>query len=156
MDSVATWRTGLHLKVRGLTQISPGRFGVVLLHRIHHGDGGRDVEMVDQEPIAFGEGRASMDGTSWGTTLSLLLPNKQSRTDSLANKGVFTEDASLDWRALLIDGKYQLRWVWIDEPVKSLEEILQLPQDALVDIEGLWEPGQATAKSILYSDFQRR
>lgn len=155
MNSLATWRTGLHLKVHGLTPGSPEQFGLVVLHRIHCGEDGREAERVDPEPIAYGEGRVSKDGVSWGTTLCVLSSHGGFRSDSGTDEIGLPEYSSFDWRSLLSDGKYQLRWVWIDEPGQSLEEILHLRPDAFVDIEGLWEPGHATAKIIPYSDFQR-
>ena len=155
MDSIATWRTGLHLKIQGLSQVPSGQFGVVAMHRIHRSDEGRQMEMVDPKPVAFGEGRVSNDGTSWGTTLCLLLSEGGDRTDSGTDEVTSREDGSLDWRDLLTDGKYQLRWVLVDDPSKSLEEILKLAPDSFIDIDGLWAAGHATAKSFLYTDFQR-
>ena len=125
------------------------------MHRIHRSDEGRQMEMVDPKPVAFGEGRVSNDGTSWGTTLCLLLSEGGDRTDSGTDEVTSREDGSLDWRDLLTDGKYQLRWVLVDDPSKSLEEILKLAPDSFIDIDGLWAAGHATAKSFRYTDFQR-
>jgi hypothetical protein len=86
-DPIRTWRTGLHLKVKELPDLPPGKYAVVLMHWIA-ADG-----KVNEEPTAIGEGRVSKDGTSWGTSMKLIEPVHLRSTQE-----------SVDWGHLLNAG----------------------------------------------------
>jgi hypothetical protein len=135
-DSIRTWRTGLHLRIKELPQLHEGQYAVILMHRIS-ADG-----IVDKEPIAIGEGRVSKDGTSWSSSLMILMRSSSRHSE-----------ASLDWRALLPEGRYQLRWLVVDDSTLTLEEIEAMKSSLSVDIDSLWKSGHSSAKTISFGSF---
>ena len=136
-DSIRTWRTGLHLKIKELPTLPGGQYAVVLMHRIN-ADG-----KVNEEPTAIGEGRVSKDGASWGTSMKLIEPSHLRRTR-----------ASVDWSGMLPDGRYQLRWIVVDDSKVPLEKILGLPNSMQTEVDSLWKSGHSAAKTVLFSSFK--
>ena len=136
-ESIRTWRTGLHLRIQELPTLPAGQYAVILVHRISP-DG-----KVDEESIAFGEGRVSKDGASWSTSLMLLEPTRLRHTH-----------ASVDWNALLPDGRYQLRWIVVEHSSSPIEEILAMRSIMRTEIDSLWKSGHSNAKSISYGAFK--
>lgn len=136
-DSIRTWRTGLHLRIKELPNLPAGQYAVVVMHRI-------DAEgNVSHEPTAIGEGRVSMDGASWGTSMQLIEPNQLRRTRE-----------SVDWSSLLPNGRYQLRWIVVDDSEISLQKVLALPYTMQIEVDALWKSGHSEAKTILFSAFK--
>lgn len=136
-DSIRTWRTGLHLRLKELPTLPAGQYAVISMHRI-----GADGD-VSEEAVAIGEGRVSKDGSSWSTSLMLLEPTKLRHTH-----------APVDWNALLPDGRYQFRWIVVDDSSTSIERILAMPSKLRTNIDSLWKSGHSTAKSISYGAFK--
>ena len=136
-DPIRTWRTGLHLRIKELPSLPAGQYAVVLMHRI------TPEGKVNEEPSAIGEGRVSKDGASWSTSLKLLEPAHLRRTS-----------ASVDWSSLLPDGRYQLRWIVVDDSRVPLEKVLGLPHTKQTEIDSLWDSGHSAAKTVLFSSFQ--
>ena len=136
-DSIRTWRTGLHLRINELPQLPAGQYAVILMHRI------KEAGIVDEEPIAMAEGRVSKDGKSWSSTLMILQPSQQRQSDS-----------NLDWRALLPDSGYQLRWIVVDDSKPTLQEIIAMRSTLRINLESLWQAGHSTAKTISFGAFE--
>ena len=136
-ESIRTWRTGLHLRIKELPTLPAGQYAVILVHRISP-DG-----KLDEESIAFGEGRVSKDGASWSTSLMLLEPTRLRHTH-----------ASVDWNVLLPDGRYQLRWIVVDHSSSPIEEILAMRSIMRTEIDSLWKSGHSNAKTISYGAFK--
>ena len=135
-DPIRTWRTGLHLKIKELPSLTAGQYAVVLLHGV------TSEGKANAEPAAIGEGRVSKDGASWGTSLKLIEPVHLRRTN-----------ASVDWSSVLPDGRYQLRWIVVDESTMPLEKILLLPYTMQTEIDSLWNSGHSAAKTISFGSF---
>ena len=135
-DPIRTWRTGLHLKIKELPSLTAGQYAVVLLHGV------TSEGKANAEPAAIGEGRVSKDGASWGTSLKLIEPAHLRRTN-----------ASVDWSSVLPDGRYQLRWIVVDESTMPLEKILLLPYTMQTEIDSLWNSGHSAAKTISFGSF---
>lgn len=136
-DSIRTWRTGLHLRIKELPTLPAGQYAVILMHRI------TPEGKVDAEATAIGEGRVSKDGSSWSTSLMLLEPTRLRHSH-----------LSVDWNLLLPDGRYQLRWIVVDDSSKSIEEILKMRSSKGTDIDSLWKTGHSAAKSITFDAFR--
>lgn len=136
-DPIRTWRTGLHLKIKELPNLPAGQYAVVLMHRIDANG------KVEQEATAIGEGSVSKDGVSWGTSLKLIEPSRARRTRT-----------SIDWSQLLPEGRYQLRWIVVDDPKVSLEKILEMPHTLQTEIDSLWKSGHSDAKTISLRTFK--
>lgn len=136
-QTLRTWRTGLHLRVKDLPKSPAGQYAVMLMYRVH-----TDGRVAD-EATAMGEGRVGKEGVSWSTTLMLLEP-----------RGSRHSQSSVDWDSLLPDGKYQLRWLVVDDPSLSIEEILKLPASMQTDIAALWKTGHSGANTLSYKDFK--
>ena len=136
-DPIRTWRTGLHLRVKELPSLPAGTYVVVLMHRIAS-DG-----TVSKEPSAFGEGRVSKDGTSWGTSLKVVEPAHLRRSRAV-----------VEWSTLLPSGRYQLRWTPVEDSGASLEKILALPHISQTEIDSLWNSGHSDAKTITFGAFE--
>ena len=136
-DPMRTWRTGLHLKIKELPSLPAGQYAVVLMHSVTS-DG-----KANAEPAAIGEGRVSKDGTSWGTSLKLIEPAHLRRTE-----------ASVDWSSVLPDGRYQLRWIVVDDSTMPLEKVLLLPYTMKTEIDSLWNSGHSAAKTISFRSFK--
>jgi hypothetical protein len=135
--SIRTWRTGHHLRIKDLRNLSSGQYCVVVLYAVN-----ADGE-VDKNAVAISEGRVSKDGTSWGSSLMLLEPSRMRHTG-----------ASVAWSELLPDGKVELQWLVVEDSTTSIEEILAMKSVARFDIDSLWEPGHSSAKSISFAAFQ--
>ena len=136
-DPTRTWRTGLHLRIEELPNLPAGQYAIVLMHRI------TAAGKVNEEPTAIGEGRVSKDGASWGTSMKLIEPASMRRTH-----------ASVDWSSLLPDGRYQLRWILVDDSKVQLEKILSLPYTMKTEIDSLWKSGHSATKTVLFSAFK--
>lgn len=136
-DPVRTWRTGLHLKIKELPSLPAGQYAVVLLHGV------TSEGKANAEPAAIGEGRVSKDGASWGTSLKLIEPAHLRRSR-----------ASVDWSGVLPDGRYQLRWIVVDDSTMPLEKILLLPYTMQTEIDSLWNSGHSAAKTISFGSFK--
>jgi hypothetical protein len=136
-ESIRTWRTGLHLRIQDLPSLPPGQYAVIWMQRIHP-DGS-----LDSEPIAIGEGRISMDGTTWGTSIMLLEPAVQRNTRS-----------PVAWETLLSEGRYKLSWVVVESSRRSLEEILAMKPTRQIEIDSLWKSGHSHAKTIAFREFK--
>ena len=137
-DSIRTWRTGLHLRIKELPKLPPGQYAVILMHRINA------VGIVDEEPIAIGEGRVSKDGTSWSSSVMNLEPSQQRRSQ-----------ANPDWVALLPEeSRYQLRWIVVDDSTSTLEEIISTRSVSRIEIDSLWKSGHSAAKTISFENFE--
>lgn len=135
-ESIRTFRTGLHLKIKDLPKLSAGQYAVVLVDRLASNG------TVTAEAVAMGEGRIAMDGSSWSTTLILLEPPHLRQTEK-----------SIDWSSLLPDGKYQLRWIPNADSTLSIEQILSMRSSMRTEIHSLWPPGHSAAKQISFGDF---
>jgi hypothetical protein len=98
---------------------------------------------ANKEPAAIGEGRVSKDGASWGTSLKLIEPAHLRRSH-----------ASVDWSSVLPDGRYQFRWIVVDDSTMPLEKILLLPYTMQTEIDSLWNSGHSAAKTISFSSFK--
>jgi hypothetical protein len=136
-DSIRTWRTGLHLRIKELPSLVPGQYAVILMHRI------TPEGNVDKDAIAIGEGRVSKEGSSWSTSMMLLEPSRLRHTQ-----------ASVDWTALLPDSRYQLRWIVLDDSSTPVERILAMHPSMRTDIESLWKSGHSAAKTISFEAFK--
>ena len=134
--SIRTWRTGHHLRIKDLRNLSSGQYCVVVLYAVN-----ADGE-VDKNAVAISEGRVSKDGTSWGSSLMLIEPSRMRHTG-----------ASVAWSELLPDGKVELQWLVVEDSTTSIEEILAMKSVARFDIDSLWEPGHSSAKSISFDAF---
>lgn len=135
-ESIRTWRTGLHLRIKELPSLSAGQYAVILMHRIHSGG------KIGSEPIAIGEGRVSQDGTSWGTSMMLLEPTAKRNTR-----------VSVAWDSLLSEGRYKLSWIVFDGSCSSLQEILSMKPTMQTEIDSLWKSGHSNAKTISFKEF---
>jgi hypothetical protein len=98
---------------------------------------------VSKEPSAFGEGRVSKDGTSWGTSLKVVEPAHLRRSRAV-----------VEWSTLLPSGRYQLRWTPVEDSGASLEKILALPYTGQIEIDSLWNSGHSDAKTITFGAFE--
>lgn len=136
-ESIRTFRTGFHLKIRDLPKLSAGQYAVVLMDRLDS-DG-----RVTEAAVAMGEGRVAQDGVSWSTTLVVLEPSHLRKTQK-----------PVDWHGLLRDGKYQLRWLLLEDSHIPIERIISASSNAVTKIDSLWEPGHSGAKQISFSVFQ--
>ena len=136
-DPIRTWRTGLHLRVKELPSLPAGTYAVVLMHRIAS-DG-----TVSKEPSAFGEGRISKDGTSWGTSLKVVEPSHLRRSRDV-----------VEWSTLLPSGRYQLRWTPVEDSDAAPEKVLAWPHTGQIEIDSLWKSGHSDAKTITFGDFE--
>ncbi len=136
-DSIRTWRTGLHLRIKELPTLPAGQYAVILMHRF------TPTGTIDEEAVAIGEGRVSKDGSSWGTSMMLLEPT-----------GARDTRVPMDCNGLLPDGKYQLRWIVVDDSSTSLQKIRTMPSNMRMDIDSLWESGHSAAKSIPFGSFR--
>lgn len=137
-DSIRTWRTGLHLRIKELPQLPPGQYAVILMHRF------KAAGIVDEEPIAIGEGRVSKDGTSWSSSLMILEPSQQRQSQ-----------ANPDWGALWPeDSRYQVRWLVVDDSTSTLEEIISTRSAARIEIDSLWKSGHSSAKTLSFETFE--
>ncbi len=136
-DSIRTWRTGLHLRIKELPSLAPGQYAVILMHRI------TPEGNVEKDATAIGEGRVSKDGSSWSTSMMLLEPSRLRHTQ-----------ASVDWKALLPDSKYELRWIVVDDSSTPVERILAMYPSMRTEIDSLWKTGHSAAKTIAYGAFK--
>ena len=141
-ETIRTWRTGLHLRLKDLPQLPADRYAVILMHRIL-ADGS-----VEDQAIAIGEGRVSKDGSSWSSTLMILEPPqiRESKT---------TNGPSSEWHSQMPDGPYQLRWIAEVDPKSTLAEILTKKTKLAMEIDSLWKSGHNQAKTISYSSLKR-
>jgi hypothetical protein len=133
---IKTWRTGLHLRIKELPQLPVGQYAVILMHRITS-DG-----ITAKEATAIGEGRVSKDGSSWSSSLMILEPSTHRSPNTVS-----------EWYNLLPEGKYQLRWIAIDDSTSSMEKILSMQPSASIEIDSLWKSGHSSAKSIPFGEF---
>jgi len=136
-ESIRTFRTGFHLKIKDLPKLSAGQYAVVLMDRLD------SLGRVTAEAVAMGEGRVAQDGSSWSTTLVVLEP---------AHLGQSPKPVA--WNGIMPDGKYQLRWILVDDSRIPIEQIITSQSNLRTEIESLWKPGHSGAKQISFSDFK--